>query len=133
MEDHRKDELLAQKTDIGLIFRRMLGEADARHYLNSENVPPEVIERVLADQPVRNGGPSPTSAGMAPAAPPSSMFYCSSGRRKDVIRAAIVQAALAVRDQYGDTRAEQLLRREKLPDDVIARVLGDELAARRAR
>ena len=49
--------------------------------------------------------------------------YAGTGRRKDVASAAIVQAAIAVRDQLDAMRAENLLRREALPEEVIARVL----------
>ncbi|WP_165497669.1 hypothetical protein [Pseudoduganella albidiflava] len=44
-----------------------------------------------------------------------------------------MEAAITIANQLGRDRAEQLLRREQLPDDVIARVLAPEDAARRAR
>lgn len=49
--------------------------------------------------------------------------HAGTGRRKDLASAAIVQAAIAVRDQLDAMRAENLLRREALPEEVIARVL----------
>ncbi|TWI69775.1 hypothetical protein IP91_00848 [Pseudoduganella lurida] len=149
MHELRKDELTAQKIDTGLIFQRMLGTGDARDYLVAENVPEALIARVLADRPRCRGGvpaelPLPVAAvaeihvplsdmSAIPLAVPDSQFYSSAGRRRNVVGAAIVQAAITVRERYGNDRAERMLRREGLPDDVIARVLADDRGLRRAR
>ncbi|WP_338762806.1 hypothetical protein [Massilia sp. METH4] len=46
-------------------------------------------------------------------------------------KAVMVQAAIAIADQVGTCRAERLLRREALPEAVIARVLAGEAQRRR--
>jgi hypothetical protein len=134
MQEFRKDTLTAQKVGIGLIFKEMLGTNDARAYLNAENVPEPVIERVLAGSIRQDNG----SEGGAPAGPLPDLhntfntFYCHSGRRRDTVRAAVVQAAITVARELGRERAERLLRREGVPDKVIARVLSDD-GVRRGR
>ena len=47
MLNERKDELLAQKVVVALVFQQMLGTADAQAYLVLSGVPADVIERVL--------------------------------------------------------------------------------------
>ena len=136
MQETRKDELTAQKVHIGMIFRQMLGPEDARAYLHGENVPEPVIERVVAGETIRLDQELPELA-PAPAPPPlpdlNNIFYGSSGRRRNTVKSAIVEAALTVSRELGRERAEQLLRREALPDDVIARVLAEDATCRRAR
>jgi hypothetical protein len=53
MLNERKDELLAQKVEVALVFQQMLGTADAQAYLVSSGVPAEVIERVLFSEALR--------------------------------------------------------------------------------
>jgi hypothetical protein len=133
MQEKRKDPLTAQKVDIGLIFSNMLGVEDARAYLNSEGVSIAVIERVTSGRRTRRGH---GELSLAPAAPDShlhSHFYSHSGRRRDTVKAAVVQAAIAVSAPLGRERAERLLRRELLPEEVIARVLAEDGASRRGR
>ena len=43
----RKDPLIAAKVEVGRIFRDMLSVEDAAVYLASNNIPPDVSERVL--------------------------------------------------------------------------------------
>ncbi|WBS05619.1 hypothetical protein OU994_15660 [Pseudoduganella sp. SL102] len=142
MKEIRKDQLTAQKVGIAMVFREMLGPDDARAYLSAENIPEPVIERVLAGETIRldQGSAAPQGTEASEAAevlpqPPdlNNIFYGSSGRRRNTVKAAIVEAAITIADQLGRDRAEQLLRREQLPDEVIARVLAPEDAARRAR
>ena len=134
MQETRKDELTAQKVHIGMIFRQMLGPDDARAYLHAENVPEPVIERVVAGETIRLdqevAQPAPVAA---PLPDLNNIFYGSSGRRRNTVKSAIVEAALTVSRELGRERAEQLLRREALPDDVIARVLAEDGGSRRAR
>lgn len=133
----RKDDLTSQKIETALVFHMMLGWQDAHDYLQSEKVPLEIIERVLFDGERRTSPATNLSYDPAPSSSfPSradQVFYVSSGRRKDVVRMAVVQAALTLRAQLGDLRIEQLLRREKLSDEVIARVLQGEARTMRAR
>jgi hypothetical protein len=135
MEEIRKDQLTAQKVDIGMVFRQMLGKQDAQLYLRGENVPEAVIERVLAGETIRTGQPDADSAPEAP--PPQvdlqNILYGHSGRRRNMVKAAIVQASILISEQLGRERAERLLRREGVPDEIIARVLAGDGANRRAR
>ena len=133
----RKDEYTSQKIETALIFKQMLGVQDAYEYLLSREVPVHTIERVLRGGERRsfqracesdNPNASPSTS-----AKPIEAFYLSSGRRKDVMRMAVVQAALILRPQLGSDRVQQMLRREKLSDDVIARVLRAESGTVRAR
>ncbi|WEF35454.1 hypothetical protein [Pseudoduganella chitinolytica] len=136
MQELRKDVLTAQKVATGLVFRQMLGLADARRYLLEEQVPPTVIERVLTVGETRGNEVGASIGGRVPAqwhAGLAQAFYCNAGRRTDVVRAAIVEAALVVSEQLGTERAEALLQREKVAPDVIARVLAGDSSQRRAR
>ncbi|HEX8606223.1 MAG TPA: hypothetical protein VF774_26515, partial [Pseudoduganella sp.] len=122
--------------DIGMVFRQMLGNADAQAYLRGENVPEEVIQRVLAGETIRVDQLETEAAVLEPPANQvdlQNVFYGHSGRRRNMVMAAIVQAALLVSDQLGRDRAERLLRREAVPDEIIARVLAGDGANRRAR
>lgn len=136
-QELRKDPLTAQKVDIGRFFRKMLGGDDAQAYLRAENVPETVINRVVDGHATRLDQPG---AGRAPSILPPplpvdlrNIFYGHSGRRHNVVKAAVVQAAIAVSKQLGRERATRLLQREDVPDDIIARVLADDGANRRVR
>lgn len=124
MQETRKDELTAQKVETGLVFLHMLGAHDARTYMLNEDVPAEVVERLLAGGVARRTDSVlvdlPLQVAPAVAGPG---FYCHGGRRQDVVRSAVVQAALVVREQLGVERARNLLRREGFPDEVAQRVL----------
>jgi hypothetical protein len=45
----RKDQLTAQRVEVGLVFQKMLSTDDAAEYMVSNRVPEEVIKRVLDD------------------------------------------------------------------------------------
>jgi len=132
MRETRKDELTAQKVETGLVFLHMLGASDARTYMLNEEVPAEVVKRLLAGGVARRTDsvlvdlPQPVAPAVA-----GPGFYCHGGRRQDVVRSAVVQAALVVREQLGVERARNLLRREGLPDEVAQRVLYGEPRQRR--
>lgn len=132
----RKDEITSAKIETAMIFERMLGEQDARNYLRGADVPEPLIERVLAGGPRRPLSEAPPRD----AAPTSSLpvefvegFYSNNGRRHDAVRTAVVQAALALRQQLGDERLRQMLQREGLPDEVVSRVLTRRDGSVRAR
>lgn len=133
----RKDELTAGKIQTGLIFEQMLGPDDARNYLRAEGVPDAIIERVLSGACRRpDPAQAPASSAAAPEAGPqrrAERFYASSGRRKDVVQSCIVQAALALRAQLGNERIANMLRREKLPEQVVERVIRGEAGTLRSR
>jgi len=139
MRQMRKDDVTARKIDSALVRQQIRGTADARRYLQAESIAEAVIERVLAGHSARSvrtgaavnaaleaavGAKAGTTAEAAPAEPARPSLYCATGRRRDVLRAAMVQAAIALLDRDAD-RARRLLQREGLPDDVIVRVLGD--------
>ena len=44
----RIDHLMAQRVDVAIVFRDMLGAAEAERYLTENAVPRHIIERVLA-------------------------------------------------------------------------------------
>jgi hypothetical protein len=48
----RTDHLMAQKVDVAIVFRDMLGPVDATHYMAKNGMPAHVIERVLAGMAV---------------------------------------------------------------------------------
>lgn len=128
MRKLRKDAAMARKVDIALVMRKLSGEDVARQYLRGAYVDAAVIERVLSGGAARAGmtpgsWPPPGSGITGPDPEPRCGHYAATGRRRDVASAAIVQAAITVRDQLDAARAENLLRREALPEEVIARVL----------
>jgi hypothetical protein len=133
----RSDELTSQKIETALIFKQMLGIHDAQEYLRNRKVAPETIARVLSDGK-RRASPlelaSYATGALAPLPPRlNESFYSNSGRRKDVLRMAVVQAALALRAQLGDGRIEKMLKRESVPQSVITRVLCGEPGTLRVR
>lgn len=132
----RKDEITSAKIETAMIFERMLGEQDARNYLRDAEVPETLIERVLSggarrplfEAPQRDTAPTPSlPAQLVPG------FYSGNGRRRDTVRAAVVQAALALRPQLGDERLRQMLQREGLSEQVVDRVLRQQEGSVRAR
>jgi len=133
----RKDELTSGKIETGLVFEQMLGPEDARTYLRAEGVPEATIERVLSGEFRRSGSAQARGSSVAASGPPLERlgegFYASNGRRKDVVRSCIVQAALALRGQLGNERIARMLRREQLPEAVIERVMQGEAGTLRAR
>lgn len=126
----RKDELTSGKIETGLVFEQMLGPDDARNYLRAEGVPESIIERVLAGEYRRPGTAITRDDGKVSL---SGSFYANNGRRRDVVRSCIVQAALALRAQLGNERIARLLRREQLPEDVIGRVVQGAAGTLRVR
>jgi hypothetical protein len=138
MRQLRKDDVTAWKIDIALVQQKISGTASARRYLQAESIAEEVIERVLAEYAAR---PEMAGAGITmtaalypdagaveesePAVRGRPSPYSATGKRRDVIRAAMVQAAIAILELRDPDRAERLLRREGLPDPVIDRILGD--------
>ncbi|GGY43046.1 hypothetical protein [Pseudoduganella albidiflava] len=112
----------------------MLGVDDARAYWRAANIPESVIERLVDGHPGRVPPlpqPEPSVATEMPVDSDISLFYCHAGRRQDLIGAAVVQAAIALSQELGRERAERMLRREGLGDDVIQRVLSREGNGRR--
>lgn len=136
MRDSRQDEATARTIDIALVLRKLRGMDAATDYLRSAKVAEELIARTLTTDAIRASMTTPlrkppADAGPEPGSPKSPAFYQTTGRRHDVVRAALVQVAIALNGQRPAGRAEEILRREALSDDVIARVLGQDDSRRR--
>ncbi|MBB3221290.1 hypothetical protein [Pseudoduganella umbonata] len=135
MHELRQDALMAQRVETGLIFMEMLGIDDALAYWRTSEVPEAIIDRLINGN--RNGK-APVQQRSAPCSEELhtdariTLFYSNTGRRRDVIGAAVVQAALAVFQELGRERAEQMLRREGLGEAVISRVLAPHGEGRRS-
>jgi hypothetical protein len=125
MHEERRDALMSRQVETGLIFREMLGIDDALAYWRAAAIPESVIERLVNGHPgrVARSSGATTIAAAKPADARVSLFYHSSGRRRDLIGAAVVQAAIAIQQELGRDRAACMLRRDGLPDDVVERVL----------
>lgn len=135
MQEIRQDALMAQRVETGLIFMEMLGLDDALAYWRASEVPESIIDRLVNGNPA---GKAPASQACAPASrdlPTDariSLFYSNTGRRRDVVGAAVVQAALAIFQELGRDRAVQMLRREGLSEAVIDRVFAPHGEGRRS-
>jgi hypothetical protein len=132
----RKDEITSAKIETAMIFEQMLGPQDALTYMRSAEVPEALVERLLsggARRPAPVDGEQAAASAPTPPARAVEGFYSNNGRRKDVVKSAVVQAALTLRSQLGSERMERMLKREDLPDEVIARVLRGDGGALRAR
>jgi hypothetical protein len=116
--DVRYEKLIAQHIDVALVYKEMLGLEEARAYLERANIPRDIAERVLVAEQMRpsNGVRKPPPA--ATAAPP--LFTC---RRKNRVHDAIVEAALKLERKCGTGWALALLREERVPEAVAARIL----------
>ncbi|QBE66004.1 hypothetical protein [Pseudoduganella lutea] len=138
MRDSRRDTATARTIDIALILLRLRGMEAAMQYLQSAHTAEDLVERVLSSGVSRTSMtalPAAASASVEPApdAPKGPGFYHVAGRRRDVVHAAVVEAAITLAGGLDIARAERMLRREALPDDVIARVLGQDESRRRTR
>lgn len=126
MQEIRQDALMAQKVETGLIFMEMLGIGDALAYWRASGVSEAIIDRLVHGNPAAKAPARQDSMPRSHDVPVDeriSLFYSNTGRRRDVVGAAVVQAALAVFQELGRERAELMLRREGLSDAVIDRVL----------
>ncbi|MBB3221110.1 hypothetical protein [Pseudoduganella umbonata] len=136
MRDSRQDEATARAIDIALVLRKLRGMDAAKDYLRSAHVAEELIARTLTTDAIRASMTAPSRSpdpdtGPVPGSPKATPFYQTTGRRHDVVRAALVQVAIALNGRQLAGRAEEILRREALSDDVIARVLGQDDSRRR--
>ena len=113
----------------------MLGIYDALAYWRMSEVPEAIIDRLIHGNKHGNASIQQSCAPYSqelPADARITLFYSNTGRRRDVIGAAVVQAALAVFQELGRERAEQMLRREGLSEAVISRVLAPHGEGRRS-
>ena len=129
--DVRHEQLISQHIDVALVYKEMLGLDEALAYLEREHIPRDIAERVLLTgqkrdvQAVRTPTPSrPLISSLA--------FAC---RRRNCVHDAIVEAALKLERKCGPAWALALLRDERVPETVSARVLAQgprQLRTRRA-
>jgi hypothetical protein len=123
----RRENIVSQHIEVALVYKEMLGLDEAIGYLERECIPRDIAERVLLTEQKR------VPAGMggsrsAIAAP----IEC---RRKNRVHDAIVEAALKIERKLGRDVALALLRDEKVPASVAARIVADgprQLRARKA-
>lgn len=117
--DVRHGKLISQHIDVALVYKEMLGLDEARAYLERENIPRDIAERVLSTEQKRAVHGADT-----PAPPPAPVlvpvFAC---RRKNRVHDAIVEAALKLEKKCGREWALALLRDERVPEAVSARIL----------
>lgn len=129
--DVRHEQLISQHIDVALVYKEMLGLDEARAYLERAHIPRDIAERVLLTEQKRDshGGRTPSPL-RAPGPVPG--FTC---RRKNRVHDAIVEAALKLEKKCGPAWALALLRDERVPETVSARVLAQgprQLRTRRA-
>jgi len=117
--DLRNEKLIAQHIDVALVYKEMLGLDEARAYLKRENIPREIAERVLLTEQKRGAGSDKVSS------PPAATLFLGC-RRKNHIHHAIVEAALKLEKRRGTEWALHLLRSEKVPESVVARITAPE-------
>lgn len=140
MRDSRHDAETARTIDIALVLQKLRGTEEATDYLRCAHVAESLVARVLAPGCSRatmtvvwRRPPATGDAPCEPEAPRAPRFYHVDSRRHDVVRAAVVQAAIALAGKMDPARAERLLRREALSDETIARVLSGDDSRRRLR
>lgn len=124
--DLRHDKLISQHVDVALVYKEMLGLDEARNYLQRENIPRDIVDRVLFTEHKRGAYLQKAPAVVAPVPP-------SRCRRKNRVHDAIVEAALKVERKCGREWALALLREER-PEAVSERILAlgpRQLRARR--
>jgi hypothetical protein len=115
----RRNTLISQRIEVALVYKDMLGVAEAKAYLERENIAESIAQRILGDGARRSDAipPKPVQ-GAAPAA----YTVC---RRRNQLQDAIVEAAVKIERKLGRDWALALLRDEKVPDEVAARVLAE--------
>ena len=117
--DMRHEKLISQHIDVALVYKEMLGVDDAQAYLNRQNIPRDVAERVLFTEQKRLPRPAQTAprpASLLPGPP-------AGCRRKNRIHDAIVEAALKIERTLGPEWALALLRDERVPEAVAERIV----------
>lgn len=122
----RKDRLTAQHIDVALVYKDMLGMADAMAYLQREQISREIAERVLLTDRRRNASPARLSDTFPSVFP----MGC---RRRNHVHDAIVEAALKIERRQGIGLALSLLKQEHVPDSVAARIFAEGPCQLRSR
>lgn len=114
-QDLRHEKLTSQHIDVALIYKEMLGLDEALAYLSRENIASDIAQRVLFTEEKRLSGNKRSAS-----PPPHAVARC---RRKNRIQDAVVEAALKIERKLGPEWATALLRDERLPEAVVARVV----------
>jgi hypothetical protein len=122
----RRGNLVSQHVEVALVYKEMLGLDEAIGYLEREDVPLEIAERVLLTELRR---PLPTASNAAGLA---AMPFAGC-RRKNRVHDAIVEAALKIDKALGRDMALALLRNEQVPDRVATRIFAQEPGPMRGR
>lgn len=112
----RHDSLTAQHIEVAMIYKEMLGLEEARAYLEREQIPRDVAERILYTEQARQA-PHAVASSPLPSTPP---VTC---RRRNRVHDAIVEAALKIERTQGRDMALALLKDEQLPEEVALRIL----------
>lgn len=112
----RRENLISRHLEVALVYKEMLGLDEALAYLDRENIPKGMAEQYLQAGTRSAQGRSDNATDTA--RPP-----LASCRRKNRVHDAIVEAALKIERKMGAEWAMMLLREEKVPEDVILRII----------
>jgi hypothetical protein len=112
----RLNRLAAQRLDAALVYKEMLGIDEAMAFLQRENVPENIAERVLCSRSRRHV----FEAGAQYPEPAPTYTGC---RRRNHVHAAIIEASLTIEGKLGDAWARTLLSNENVPAHVAERIL----------
>lgn len=115
----RRNTLISQRVEVALVYKDMLGVEEARAYLERENIPECIAQRILGDGRRRTDA---AILALSPPAPGVSFTIC---RRRNQLHDAIVEAAVKIERKLGRDWALALLRDEKVPDEVVMRILAE--------
>jgi hypothetical protein len=121
----RRENLISQHVEVALVYKEMLGLNEAIGYLEREDVPEEIVERVLFTELKR---PPPAAVASKPVQAP--FAGC---RRRNRVQDAIVEAALKIERKLGRDMALALFKDEQVPEQVAARILAQGPRQVRAR
>jgi hypothetical protein len=115
----RRNTLISQRVEVALVYKDMLGADEAKAYLEQENIPECIVERILAGNRRRSDA---AAAELPASAPRGSFLVC---RRRNQLHDAIIEAALKIERKLGSDWARALLRDEKVPEEVARRILAE--------
>lgn len=111
----RRKNLISQHIQVALIYKEMLGADEAMAYLDRAGVSRDTAERVVLTEQRRRLPAMPAPLVFAPAP------YANC-RRRNRVQDAIVEAALKIERKLGTELALELLKSERVPAAVVARV-----------
>jgi len=115
----RRSTLISQHVEVALVYKDMLGIDEALAYLARENISDDIAERILGD------GRRASDMVITLVPDGSSVTPFTVCRRRNHLHDAIIEAALKIERKLGSTWAHALLRDERVPDEVAARILAE--------